>query len=417
MPQHTPFRAGRFNQMIRSYNAAGHGPALPEAATIEELQAFYPTSTKEDLRRASESCIDAGQFRGGYVIGTSGTTSAPLILGHRIWGDTSEGTYPYRLMSYLMQNVLSADDVVANLYTPGGLGVLYEGANRFLEPIHATILPVGPMQSIGEGPEYFRLFARLGLNTIMGAPSSIVQFARQVSALGIDLDVRKIVYTGEHFYPAKRDFVTSTWPGAQFYSMFGAVEYGFAAINTPAMAEGVHEILDDWYVFELDEDDNLLVTDLTGPLVPIIRYRIGDKGWLIDPDGPDVGAGLMIGDRSDESFNVAGNAVGHATIRRAVETALGRSERMQVQIATDAQGRDVVTLVLDLDLAAEPYAANRATTALDGIKEIAEGRDRGTVLIRIAGREGLITNWRTKAGAILDLRTATAPATGNPVDA
>lgn len=410
MVKHTPFRGERFNQMIRAYNETGRMPTLPEAASIDELRAKYSPCTKEDLRQVSDAFINAGHFKGGYIIGTSGTTSAPLVLGHRIWGNVSEGTYPYRLMSYLMRHVFSQEDVVANLYTPGGLGVLYEGANRFLEPIRATILPVGLLQSIGGGRHYFELFARLGLNTIMGAPSSVVQFARLAESHGVDLRIGKIVYTGEHFYPAKRALVSGIWPDARYFSMFGAVEYGFAGVNTPAMPADVHELLDDWYIFETDEDGNVLVTDLTGPAIPVIRYQIGDKGTLVPPHQEGASNGLILGERSNASFNIAGNAVGHDTIRGTVERALGRAEKIQIILSTDSEGRDRLTLALDADLSAEPAATAQVHAALDAINEIAEGINRGTVLTEVVGREGLITNWRTKAGMIVDRRREALPA-------
>ncbi|WP_416409756.1 hypothetical protein [Agrobacterium rosae] len=409
MIKNTPFRSERFNEMVRSYNASGRISHLPEVGSFEELKAKYPPRSKEDLRRVSADFIKAGHFKGGYIIGTSGTTSAPLVLGHRIWGSVSEGTYPYRLMSYLMQNVFSSEDVVANLYTPGGLGVLYEGSNRFLEPIRATILPVGLLQSIGSGRQYFEIFQQLGLNTIMGAPSSVVQFARQAAAHEIDLDIRKIVYTGEHFYPAKRTLISNIWPKARYTSMFGAVEYGFAGINTPSMADGVHELLDDWYIFEVDEEDNVLVTDLTGPVIPVIRYLIGDKGTLLPPHKEGAGAGLIIGERSNASFNIAGNAVGHETIRHAVECALGRTEKIQIILRTDLEGRDLFTLALDIDIEADAAASKRALEAVNSINEIAEGINRGTILTEVIGREGLITNWRTKTGMIVDRRQDAVP--------
>ncbi len=404
MIQVTPFHKDRFNQMVRVYNETGRMPELPQVNSFEELQARYPPSTKDDLRKTSEAFIKNGHFKGGYIISTSGTTSSPLVLGHRIWGDVSEGTYAYQLMSYLMRNVFTPEDTVANLYTPGGLGVLYEGSNRFLEPIRATILPVGQLQSVGSDPFYFQLFENLGLNTVMGAPSSIVQFAQQALKHDIELDVRKIVYTGEHFYPAKQALIAKIWPDATYFSMFGAVEYGFAGVSTPSMPTGVHELFDDWYIFETDEDGNVLVTDLTGPEIPVIRYMIGDKGKLVPPYKEGAGHGLILGDRSHTSFNIAGNAVGFDRIKRSVGQALGWTDRLQIILNTDDQGRDVLTLALDADCSQDHAKLAKAHEALDAINEIAEGIERGTVLTQVVGREGLVMNWRTKANPIIDHR-------------
>lgn len=406
---HTKFSSDRFNRMIHAYNETGRLPPMPEAASIEELQARYVPTSKEDLRRTSQSFMADGHFKGSYVIATSGTTSEPLVLGHRIWEDVAEDTYPYQFFVYLITHVFSAEDVVVNLFTPGGLGVLYEGANRFLEPTGATILPIGLLQSIQSSDRYVSLFKELGVNTVMGAPSSVVQFAQTARAHRVDLDIRKVVYTGEHFFPTKKKLVSKIWPLTRYFSLFGAVEYGFAAVNTPEMPEGVHEILDDWYVLEVDEDDNVLLTDLTGPLIPVIRYRIGDKGRLVPPHADSSGAGLIIDGRSDASFNIAGNAISHETVRRAIEKAVGRSENLQIILDTDVEGRDLITVALDADLEAEPALSELALRGLVSINEIAEGINRSTVLSRVAGREALVKNWRTKTSDIIDCRVAPAP--------
>ncbi len=400
----TRFSRRRFNEMIQEQNSPGRLAPMPEVNSMDDFQEKYPVTGKDDLRKISHEFISAGHFKGSYIIATSGTTSDPLVLGHRTWEEVTEDTYAYQFFVYLMTHVFNEDDVVANLFTPGGLGVLYEGACRFLEPIGATILPIGILGSIDNGFSYIGLFKELGLNTIMGAPSSVVQFAQSAKEQQVDLDIRKIVYTGEHFYPAKKEIVKTLWPKASFYSLFGGVEYGFAAINTPSMADGVHEILEDWYFVEIDKDDNILLTDLTSPLIPIIRYKIGDKGKLTPAQRRGGGAGLTINGRSDACFNICGNSVAYETIRQALEADIENSDSMQIILTTDATGVDLITVALNIDLAANPEVTGNAWQAIKSINEIAEGIDHGKVKLKIAGRESQKRNWRTKTMNILDFR-------------
>lgn len=401
---HTAFRRAPFNRMIQAYNETGNLPPLPEVSSLEDFREKYPASGKNDLRRTSKRFIAEGRLKGSYIISTSGTTSEPLVLGHKLWEDTSEGTYPHQFVVQLMTHVFAEDDVVINLFTPGGLGFLYEGACRFLEPIGVTILPVGLLDSLSGNPDVLTLFRDLGLNTVMGAPSSVVQFAKEAERRQIPLDIQKIVYTGEEFFPGKKEIVSRIWPNASYYSLFGAVEYGFAAINSPEMPEGLHEILEDWYFVETDEDDNILVTDLTAPLLPVIRYRIGDKGAVREMPGTEDRHGLILEGRSDSSFNITGNAVSHKRVCDAVGAVTKITDSLQIILETDDDGRDLLTVAFAGPVHDDPTLMERVRAAVATIPEIAEGIDRGTLITAVAGGESQKKNWRNKTGNIIDLR-------------
>ncbi|MFE0017534.1 hypothetical protein ACFWXH_22015 [Mesorhizobium sp. NPDC059054] len=400
----TNFNHGRFNQMIAAYNEVGNLTNMPSVETLEDFRLKYPVTTKTDLREISRSLALGGHFKSGYIIATSGTTSEPLVLGHRIWNDVSEGTYPYEFYVYLLSNVFNEDDVAANLFRPGGLGVVYEAANRFLEPIGATILPIGVLDSIQCNRELLRFFRDLGLNTVIGTPPSVVQFALNSEIHGVELNIRKIVYTGEPFYPRKRDIIKRIWKGAEYYSLFGGIEYGYAAISTPSMPSGVHEVLEDWYFFETDDDGSILVTDLTTPIVPVVRYKIGDRGRIIPPYKEGAGAGLIIGGRSDSTFNLVGNAVSYDSVCRVIENKTGCVENLQIILETQECGQDLMTVAIDADVDQEPTLSADALSALMTIVEIEEGVSRGVVTLKVSGREALQKNWRTKTRNVIDLR-------------
>ncbi|MEL0638867.1 hypothetical protein V6259_19265 [Marinomonas sp. TI.3.20] len=402
--KNTPFNIDQFNEMIQGYNDTENIPLMPKIKSLDDFKQKYNITNKNDLRQISQKYISEGKFKGCYIVSTSGTTSSPLIIGHRIWENVSEGAYPHQFVVNLMEHVFSDDDVVINLFTPGGLGVLYEGACRFLEPIGATILPVGPLDSLNGNSESLNLFRDLGLNTVMGAPSSIIQFARESEHSGINFNIKKIIYTGEEFFTSKKEIISKIWPSAKYYSLFGAVEYGFAAMNVPTMPNGLHEIMHDWYFVETDDDGNILITDLTFPLVPIIRYRIGDKGRIQKMPASDSKFGLIIDSRSDSSFNISGNAVSYERVRDVVRKAIDINDHLQIILETDNKGFDLLTLASTWSVDTIKVNDTKIRESLFSISEISEGIERGTLSIAIVGDDGLIKNSRNKTGNIVDFR-------------
>lgn len=401
--RHSRFDADRFNVMARFYTET-YGRAFPEVADYAEFARAYPTTTRDDLRAISEGLVAGGGLQNCYVVSTSGTTSEPLILVNRIWREADEDSYPKQFFDHLFEHVFTSGDVVANLCFPGGLGLLYEGMCTVMEPMGLTILPLGRLDSFKNDRTHFELFRKLGLNTLVGSPASITEFARTATALGVRLDIAKLVFSAESFHTSKRDAIRRSWPEAAFYSLYGSTEFGLAAVGTPDLPSDHHRLLDDWFMIECDADGTLYVTDLKTPMVPVIRYRIGDSGTLTT--GSDGSTRLIIRGRCDSAFNFAGALLGFEELRNRVRAAATDDPAcdadLQLVLATDAEGRDVLTVVLEHDLAAPSARAIR--DAIRAHPSIAEDLVRGVVDLDVRGREHLRTTRRGKRPNIVDLR-------------
>ncbi|WPX15905.1 hypothetical protein RHM58_17485 [Pseudomonas sp. 10S4] len=139
----TSFDIEKFNKMIGEYAEQGYPLDLPTVTGYDDFVHKYPPLSKKALMQVSDTLIDAGKLQHCYVISTSGTTSAPLVLASRIFQRVTEDSYPYQVRGFMAEHVFCAEDTVVNLLTAGCLGYNYEGMCRMLEPIGSTVLPVG----------------------------------------------------------------------------------------------------------------------------------------------------------------------------------------------------------------------------------------------------------------------------------
>ncbi len=400
------FNVEKFNKMVREYNERESAITFSEASDYADFCSKFPITGRDYLRTVSEELVSEEGLSGCYIVSTSGTTSKPLVMANRIWKNPSEDSYPRQFYEHLVEHVFSCDDIVANLFFPGGFGLLYEGTCRFLEPIGATILPIGRMDSFENDTAHFDMFRRLKLNTLVGTPASIVEFAQASQDAGVSLDIRKIVFSGESFYPRKRNYIKTLWPDVGFYSLYGATEFGLVGISTPDDQPGYHHIFEDWFFLETDDRGNLLVTDLKSPLTPIIRYRTGDNGILYKMvDGTTK---LVLQGRSDDAFNCGGALITYGTVCgkiRSPETdSLVQNSDIQLILQNGNKGQDILKIVLDLDLEEDSDTAVQVRNAVQSIKEISEDVERGAVELSVHGRNMMVVNRRSKTPTVLDQR-------------
>ncbi|WP_223529335.1 hypothetical protein [Pseudomonas sp. BF-B-26] len=399
----TSFDIEKFNKMVGEYAEQAYPLDLPTVTGYDDFVQKYPPLSKKALMEVSDALIDANKLKHCYVISTSGTTSAPLVLASRIFQRVTEDSYPYQVRGFMAEHVFCADDTVVNLLTAGCLGYNYEGMCRMLEPIGSTVLPVGRPDVMNNMPSLLATMRRFNANVLVGSPTGIIQVAQAAEKLDVDLAITKIVFVGEAFHLGKRGYIQRLWPKARFYSLYGATELGFAAVNTPAMEPHQHLILSDWFFMEQTDAGELLVTDLKAPVVPIIRYRIGDVAELTQ--GEDNHYYLKIGQRVAEEFSLGGHRISLTLIEQALVAANAPSEAFQVRLSTTDAGKDCVTVLVDV----EPSVMNASWSArledqLFHIPKLKEAVTRGVAVVKWASNADFSYNPRGKLNRLLDHR-------------
>ena len=139
-------------------------------------------------------------------------------------------------------------------------------------------------------PHYLDAMVRHGIVYLAGYPSSLHALAHEVVRLGRrDLKMTAVYTNAEPVLPEQRETISAAFqcPVRETYGMAEMV-----AAGSECSAGRLHQ----WPEFghiEFQEDGELLCTGLLNPDMPLIRYRVGDRGQpAADVDPCDCGRGL-----------------------------------------------------------------------------------------------------------------------------
>ncbi|RQS28986.1 preprotein translocase subunit Tim44 [Burkholderia sp. Bp8992] len=392
-----------------SYDAR-YARLLPAGvASYAAFRSQVTIETADDLKRRVLDRLDHDGLAGATFYTTSGTSGEVKLLLNAPARKRPDTSYGRALANALAGTAIAPTDRVANLFTAGGFSTLYDGVNRLLEAIGANVLPIGRLDAYGADlPAMLNLIGRARPNVLVGTPTSVLQCLRLLDAYGVDLDVTKILYTGEAFTERKRAIVQRRWRDAAFFGLYGATETGFLGYHTPRCAEGHYHVLDDWFFLE-EEDGQLLVTSRANPGLAMLRYRIGDRVRV----GPSVrctcgegGSVVVLQGRTDQRFKFAGNLVSTELLAQRLAACAGRPLDCQFRLAVDTHGRDCLTVALDLGGDELAPLASRLAGALLEIEDVRECIDKGEGRLDVLGRDALRFSARQKLPRLIDERHA-----------
>lgn len=137
---------------------------------------------------------------------------------------------------------------------------------------------------------------------LFGYPSALARLAWRARAQNLvmnDLGLQVAFTTSEMLRPEWREVIGAVF-GCGVANEYGARDAGFIARECPA--EGLHitaeqiivEIVDkDGQALPPGQEGEILVTNLSSPEFPFIRYRTGDRG-ILDPDPCACGRSLPL---------------------------------------------------------------------------------------------------------------------------
>jgi len=233
----------------------------------------------------ASSDILTGPMIDAYVYASGGTTGEPKF--------TLYSNDEYRLSTDLLAEIfknagISREDRVANLFIAGNLWTSFNVSGRALENIGCLQLPIGGGSDIENILKYIRLF---NVNAVVGLPSIIINLAEEIAKRKLSIKIEKILYAGEHLRPQTREFLQKA-VGAELIRSAGyaCVDTGPVGWQCQYLDGSVHHVCDDHSYVEILEPETgqpqadptaageLVVTNLTRVLMPVVRYRTGDLG-------------------------------------------------------------------------------------------------------------------------------------------
>lgn len=126
-----------------------------------------------------------------------------------------------------------------------------------------------------------------GEKTILyGFASTFIELARLVEERGVDLTVGAIISTGEHVRPSDRALMERALH-THFFTNYATRELGWLGFECEHHAMHINEewglvqILDaDGSPLPLDSEGEIVVTPFDNRIMPLIRYRVGDRGVI-----------------------------------------------------------------------------------------------------------------------------------------
>ncbi len=403
--KHSYFDLLRLRNHIQHFAAIMLYPEFNEYAQFNERISLL-TSTQ--LLILIERLLSTGKLDSCSFGVTGGSTGRPKIIPNALWRQEHKTQYARALKSQIQENFLTKADVVANLCSAGGFSLLYDGFNRLLEAIACSILPIGRIDtfSVNHQRQMLEWAKKLSVNTLIGTPSSILQLLNFAQKFNCHLRIEKIIFTGEPFSNAKRRYIHSFWQDAKIYGLYGHTETGFIGFNTPACPADAYHIFEDWFFIENTPDHEIIVTSLADTLLPIIRYKVGDRGRLLE--NPCICGRklplLLIQDRTDSQFNFSGNLIAKSVIAEVLSRICDEAVDFQIQIDTEANGTDILKLVLDISPVDLQAITEQLMMQLLSIAMISECVDREVGKILLCSREEFVYTERQKLPAILDKR-------------
>jgi phenylacetate-CoA ligase len=299
----------------KAFDAAGLRP--DDISGINALQKIGFFTTKEDLRKSfpfGALAIERGRV--AELHATSGTTGTPALGAHSEkdlddWGEISARS--------LVMSGLTRDDVFQ--ITPslgmfsGGFG-FYHGARK----VGCTIVPA----SAGFSKRQIQYMVDFNTTMISAIVSYAFRLAEVAKEEGIDprsqTNVRKGIFGSEMWTRESKKRVASLWDMDPF-DVYGFTElYGPGVGNDCFAHDGLH-MWEDYFLVEVvdpktgetlgpEEKGELVFTTLRKEAMPLIRYRSGDRSFLIDSTRCECGRthrrfGEIVG-RTDDMVKISG---------------------------------------------------------------------------------------------------------------
>lgn len=137
------------------------------------------------------------------------------------------------------------------------------------------------------------------INVLAGVPAHLLAFASHLNQLGRTLpSVTTVLFGGEQLFERQLPTLRRAFPQAHFASIgYASVDAGLVGASEPDCELGEHRVFDEQtrleiidetsgeVIEECDRCGDLVVTNFTRTLMPIVRYPVGDRACWREPAG------------------------------------------------------------------------------------------------------------------------------------
>jgi phenylacetate-coenzyme A ligase PaaK-like adenylate-forming protein len=375
-----------------------------------------PTLSKDDLRAGTPPHGDAlftHAPHGAHFLRSGGSTGEPALSAFS-YSDYEADMH--RAARGLFALGLRPGDRVANLFMAGQLYGSFLSINRALELVGCNSFPFTSATPAKELPPLLRAY---GIEVLAGLPSWLMEVFDAIRQDPHGVTIRKVFYTGEHFYPQDRERLSREFGITQFGSLgYGTVDAGPIAFQCEASHGSVHHLHSDHQFIEIvdsetlaplpaGEPGELLITNLNRRLMPVIRYRIGDRArWILEPCpcGRSMPRFELLG-RCDDMMVLGGINLTYAEIHDAVMSLDALKGPLQLELSRH-ENRDRLTLrVESTDPSLASLLAEGLVAKVDMLRRILERGQLNPLAVDVLPPGGIARVPRTgKIRKVIDRR-------------
>ncbi len=398
----------------RLYRDLGPQPALEELPVVrqDEFWAAHDRDRREVLTDEPQD---------GVVLSSGGSTGRPKFSYYSL----AEWPGNTRLSALSFEHVgLRAGDRVGNLFGAGELYSSFIGATFLLLSYRPGVMQF-PLATHAPDAFIVGLMRDFGIDTFAGVPSRLLRLVDFIEREKIsDVQIRRLLFAGEPFFPAQRAYVERRFPGVEFRSVgYACVDSGIIGMADPECGPGEHRFIDPAGIMELHDEatgepihapgvpGRVVFTNLARTLMPIIRYPVGDVAQWLEPAGTPNRKFLLLG-RSEEAARVAHANLHVSDVRKLLEPFAARLDLADFQmLVTHEKRRDRLTLRLaagarrEIRAAAEPEIIAALDQQKPQLKDMAALGTIHPIALDWVSSGELISNPRTgKIRTVVDQR-------------
>ncbi len=265
---------------------------------------------------------------------------------------------------------LTKEDRVANLWASGSLYMTFIHINRMLQQYGCINFPFA---NHSQSEFIYECIRKFKINCLTGVSSYLLQLIRDFEKFG-GLHIDKIFYGAEHLYEENRREIENR-TGAKIIKApgYGTIDTWYIGYQCSFCDNGVFHVHDDQVYLEIVNEENgkiinsseigaIYVTTYLRRLTPIIRYRIGDRGYWIKDEckcGRKTPLFKLLG-RCDDVLRIGCDSVYYEDIQKCTKgidelTGLVQIEKRrregkdELVIRAEAQNIDNASIVKELE--------------------------------------------------------------------
>lgn len=262
---------------VHFYRARG----LPKAelTSIDQLREL-PLLEKSEIQAAGRAMI-SDQYRNDRLIEihTGGTTGKPLA----IFCDRATLQRNYAFFSFFKETAGIGEHARTAIFAGRTLlapsaGAPYWRRNRAANALLFSSYHIGPATL----PDYVEALRDFKPELIDSYPSSLEPIARYVLANGITaIRPKAVITSSETLFPAVRASIEKAF-ACKVFDHYGSAEMVALITQCPAGSYhveprfGIVELLEDGQPAAIGRRGEIVATGFINPVMPLIRYRMGD---------------------------------------------------------------------------------------------------------------------------------------------